>query len=144
MKIAAFRVIRVSTKTAEVDPVCSADRVHRRYCPMHDLADEGDITPNRGWDFDHMLAIAKAELDHTGRWQTTRGSQFSRHRVQQVRIACHLDGIICLDNGVYKIMVLRAGSPYLPNAVLLDNALLYNGRRASVNNDERDAVSTRS
>jgi acetolactate synthase-1/2/3 large subunit len=37
------------------------------------------------------------------------------------------DGIICLDNGVYKIWFARGYDAYLPNTVLLDNALATMG-----------------
>ena len=37
------------------------------------------------------------------------------------------DGIICLDNGVYKIWFARGYTAYLPNTVLLDNALATMG-----------------
>jgi acetolactate synthase I/II/III large subunit len=37
------------------------------------------------------------------------------------------DGIICLDNGVYKIWFARGYTAYRPNTVLLDNALATMG-----------------
>src|SRR3546814_15709383 len=37
------------------------------------------------------------------------------------------DGIICLDNGVYKIWFARGYTAYKPNTVLLDNALATMG-----------------
>jgi len=38
------------------------------------------------------------------------------------------DGIIALDNGVYKIWFARNYKAYRPNTVLLDNALATMGR----------------
>src|SRR3546814_10171141 len=71
-----------------------------------------------------MLAYHQAELDHTaGLAKDTRFPIFPPHLVQQVRDAMPRDGIICLDNGVYKIWFARGYTAFLPNTVPLDNAL---------------------
>ncbi len=128
MKAGGPKVIHVSTRTAEVDPV---------YFPqievIGDIANaiwqmKEDITPNRSWSFDHMLAYHKAELDHTNKLAAdTRFPIFPPHLVQQIRDCQPHDGIICLDNGVYKIWFARGYTAYLPNTVLLDNALATMG-----------------
>ncbi|UAB77705.1 acetolactate synthase large subunit [Erythrobacter sp. SCSIO 43205] len=121
-------VIHVSTNTAEVDPV---------YFPQIEvIGDIGnaiwqikeDISPNRSWDFAHMLEYHQAELEHTGKLaDDARFPIFPPHLVKQVREAVPHDGIICLDNGVYKIWFARGYTAYLPNTVLLDNALATMG-----------------
>ncbi|MEO6388035.1 MAG: acetolactate synthase large subunit [Croceibacterium sp.] len=128
MKNGGAHVIHVSTRTAEVDPV---------YFPqvevIGDIANaiwqiKQDITPNRSWNFDHMLAYHAAELEHTGKLAADdRFPIFPPHLVQQVRDAMPHDGIICLDNGVYKIWFARGYTAHLPNTVLLDNALATMG-----------------
>ena len=128
MKPGGAHVIHVSTRTAEVDPV---------YFPqvevIGDIANaiwqiKEDISPNRSWNFDRMLSYRKAELDHTGKLaKDARFPIFPPHLVQQVRDAMPHDGIICLDNGVYKIWFARGYTAYLPNTVLLDNALATMG-----------------
>jgi acetolactate synthase I/II/III large subunit len=128
MKAGGARVIHVSTRTAEVDPV---------YFPqievIGDIANaiwqiKDDITPNRSWNFDHMLAYRKAELEHTNKLAAdARFPIFPPHLVQQVRECMPRDGIICLDNGVYKIWFARGYCAFLPNTVLLDNALATMG-----------------
>jgi acetolactate synthase-1/2/3 large subunit len=128
MRAGGPKVIHVSTRTAEVDPV---------YFPqvevIGDIANaiwqmKEDITPNRSWNFDHMLAYHKAELDHTNALAAdTRFPIFPPHLVQQIRDCQPHDGIICLDNGVYKIWFARGYCAYLPNTVLLDNALATMG-----------------
>ncbi len=128
MKAGGPCVIHVSTKTAEVDPV---------YFPqievIGDIANaiwqiKEDIAPNRSWNFDHMLAYRKAEVEHTGGLaRDARFPIFPPHLVQQVRDCMPHDGIICLDNGVYKIWFARGYEAYLPNTVLLDNALATMG-----------------
>ena len=47
--------------------------------------------------------------------------------VKEVREAMPADGIICLDNGVYKIWFARNYPARQPNTVLLDNALATMG-----------------
>jgi len=121
-------VIHVSTKTAEVDPV---------YFPhievIGDIANaiwqiKEDIVPSGAWKFDHMLAYRQAELEHTGKLaEDARFPIFPPHLVQQVRDCLPDDGIICLDNGVYKIWFARGYTAYRPNTVLLDNALATMG-----------------
>ena len=121
-------VIHVSTRTAEVDPV---------YFPqievIGDIANaiwqiKEDLVPSGKWSFDHMLAYRKAEVENTGALAAdARFPIFPPHLVQQVRDSMPEDGIICLDNGVYKIWFARGYTAYLPNTVLLDNALATMG-----------------
>jgi acetolactate synthase-1/2/3 large subunit len=121
-------VIHVSTKTAEVDPV---------YFPhievIGDIANaiyqiKEDIVPQGKWDFKRMLEYRAAEVAHTAPLAAdTRFPIFPPHLVAQVRGAMPEDGIICLDNGVYKIWFARGYTAYLPNTVLLDNALATMG-----------------
>ncbi len=121
-------VIHISTKTAEVDPV---------YFPqievIGDIANsvwqmKEAITPSAAWSFDHMLAYRAAEVEHTdGLAADTRFPIFPPHLVREVRAAMADDGIICLDNGVYKIWFARGYTAAQPNTVLLDNALATMG-----------------
>ncbi len=121
-------VIHISTKSAEVDPV---------YFPsvevIGDIANaiwqmKEDIVPSGGWSFDHMLAYRAAEVAHTASLSgDARFPIFPPHLVNQVRAAMPDDGIICLDNGVYKIWFARGYTAYRPNTVLLDNALATMG-----------------
>ncbi|MEQ1509388.1 MAG: acetolactate synthase large subunit [Sphingopyxis sp.] len=121
-------VIHLSTKTAEVDPV---------YFPhievIGDIANaiwqmKEDIVPSGSWQFDHMLAYRAAEVAHTNSLSgDTRFPIFPPHLVEAVRANMPDDGIICLDNGVYKIWFARGFTAYRPNTVLLDNALATMG-----------------
>ena len=121
-------VIHLSTKTAEVDPV---------YFPhievIGDIANaiwqmKEDVVPSGSWKFDHMLAFRAAELAHTAPLAAdARFPIFPPHLVSQVRAAMPDDGIICLDNGVYKIWFARGYTAHRSNTVLLDNALATMG-----------------
>ena len=122
------KVIHVSTKTAEVDPVYFPDIE-----VIGDIANaiwqmKEAITPNPAWNFDHMLAYRQAEVAHTASLAgDDRFPIFPPHLVQQVRDCLPEDAIICLDNGVYKLWFARGYPAYKPNTVLLDNALATMG-----------------
>ncbi|MBL0922852.1 MAG: acetolactate synthase large subunit [Sphingomonadaceae bacterium] len=128
MRTGGATVIHVSSKTAEVDPV---------YFPhievIGDIANaiwqmKEDIVPSGGWNCGHMLDYRKAEVEHTvSLSDDARFPIFPPHLVQQVRDAMPDDGIICLDNGVYKIWFARGYTACRPNTVLLDNALATMG-----------------
>ena len=128
MKAGGAQVIHISTRTAEVDPV---------YFPgievIGDIANaiwqmKEDIVPNGSWDCGAILEYRKAEVAHTASLaDDTRFPIFPPHLVQQVRDAMPDDGIICLDNGVYKIWFARGYTAHRPNTVLLDNALASMG-----------------
>jgi acetolactate synthase-1/2/3 large subunit len=121
-------VIHLSTETAQVDPV---------YFPgievIGDIANaiwqmKEDIVLPGSWHFDRMLGYRAAEVAHTEQLaRDARFPVFPPHLVQQVRAAMPEDGIICLDNGVYKIWFARNYTAYRPNTVLLDNALATMG-----------------
>jgi acetolactate synthase-1/2/3 large subunit len=128
MKRGGATVIHVSTRSAEVDPV---------YFPqievLGDIANaiwqmKEDIVPAAKWSFDHMCAYRAAEVAHTASMDgDARFPIFPAHLVKKVREAMPTDGIICLDNGVYKIWFARNYPARQQNTVLLDNALATMG-----------------
>jgi acetolactate synthase I/II/III large subunit len=128
MRTGGATVIHVSSKTAEVDPV---------YFPhievIGDIANaiwqmKEDIVPSGSWNCGHMIDYRKAEVEHTASLSDdARFPIFPPHLVEQVRDAMPDDGIICLDNGVYKIWFARGYAAHRPNTVLLDNALATMG-----------------
>ena len=125
---ASVKVIHVNYLTAEVDPV---------YFPQ--LGVIGDITdsvrrltervsPQPGWDFARFMAV-KGHLDR----HLQQGVDDDRFPVVPQRLVADIrrvmpdDGIIALDNGVYKIWFARNYPAHQPNTVLLDNALATMG-----------------
>jgi acetolactate synthase-1/2/3 large subunit len=127
MKAGGAEVIHVSTRTAEVDPV---------YFPQIEVI--GDIANaiwqmkeainRQDWACDLMLRARAAEVAHTASISgDARFPIYPPYLVEQVRKAMPEDGIICLDNGVYKIWFARGYTAYKPNTVLLDNALATMG-----------------
>ncbi|MGF7147658.1 acetolactate synthase-1/2/3 large subunit [Sphingomonas zeicaulis] len=127
MKNGGCPVIHVSTRSAEVDPV---------YFPqievIGDIANaiwqmKEDIVP-KDWACSRMLAARQAEVAHTATLEDdARFPIFPPYLVKQIRKAMPNDGIICLDNGVYKIWFARNYPARQQNTVLLDNALATMG-----------------
>ncbi|WP_417610522.1 acetolactate synthase large subunit [Parasphingorhabdus sp.] len=128
MATGSTEVIHVSMNSAEVDPV---------YFPQIEvIGDIGnaiwqmkeDIVPSGSWNFDAMYKARKAEEEHTASMDDDmRFPIYPPHLVKEVREAMPADGIICLDNGVYKIWFARNYKARQPNTVLLDNALATMG-----------------
>ncbi|MDF7776410.1 acetolactate synthase large subunit [Sphingomonas sp. AOB5] len=128
MKHGGAEVIHISTRTAEVDPV---------YFPqievIGDIANaiwqmKEEIMPAPGWNFDRALSYRAAEVAHTASIECDeRFPIYPPCLVREVRKAMPADGIICLDNGVYKIWFARNYPARQQNTVLLDNALATMG-----------------
>ena len=121
-------VIHVNFSPASVDPV---------YFPQVEVV--GDIansiwqisealTKPDSWDFQRQLEVRAA-----GERQLLEGAGDARfpilpqRLVADVRQALDADGILTLDNGIYKIWFARNYKARQPNTVLLDNALATMG-----------------
>ncbi len=128
MKDGGTEVIHISSKSAEVDPV---------YFPqievIGDIANaiwqiKEDVVPSGTWNFDFMYKARQAEVAHTKSLDgDARFPIFPPFLVREVREAMPANGIICLDNGVYKIWFARNYEARKQNTVLLDNALATMG-----------------
>jgi len=122
------KVIHVSTRSAEVDPV---------YFPqvevIGDIANaiwqlKDEIIPQGNWEFSKMHNAHAEEVRHTiGLEVDKRFPIFPPFLVGAVRQSMPSNGIIALDNGVYKIWFARNYPGNMPNTVLLDNALATMG-----------------
>lgn len=123
-----FKVIHINFSSASVDPV---------YFPQVEVV--GDIATSikkisqklakqDSWDFSFFMNI-KSELDKHLQLGTDddRFPMIPQRFVSDVRKAMPSDGIIALDNGVYKIWFARNYPAHEPNTVLLDNALASMG-----------------
>ncbi|NPD90409.1 MAG: acetolactate synthase large subunit [Asgard group archaeon] len=86
------------------------------------------ISLSNTWDFDYFKQVKKEVDVHTQ--QDSDSNEFPikpQRLVADVRKAMTEDGIIALDNGVYKIWFARNYYAYNANTVLLDNALASMG-----------------
>ena len=80
------------------------------------------------WDFGYFERVKKEiELHVEERSRDARFPVIPQHLVAQIRNVMPEDGIITLDNGIYKIWFARNYKAYSPNTVLLDNALATMG-----------------
>ncbi len=122
------RVIHVNFFSAAVDPV---------YFPqvevVGDIANSiwqiaGRLEPSPDWDFARFRKIKSAADAQLLEGADDPAFPIRPQRlVADVRAAMPEDGIIALDNGVYKIWFARHYRAALPNTVLLDNALATMG-----------------
>ena len=128
MSAGGAKVIHINYFSSNVDEV---------YFPQLDVV--GDIAGSieqlakkvdkcAHWGFSYFERVKKDVESHLSEGvDDARFPVIPQHLVAQVRKAMPKDGIIALDNGVYKIWFARNYKAYLPNTVLLDNALATMG-----------------
>src|SRR3989344_2076548 len=107
------------------------------YLPMHEVV--GDIAHslwaigeelkiNKSWDFSYFYELKKKSDDKVGEKTDDPGFPLKPQRiVAELREVGPRDGIIALDNGMYKLWIARNYPAYQQNTVLLDNALATMG-----------------
>ena len=123
-----FKVLHLSFASASVDAI---------YFPQLEVV--GDIANaiwqivetidvQKHWDFSTFQTVQKQVEEHTTEKSDDPSFPLIPQRlVSDVRKAMPDDGIICLDNGMYKIWFARNYKAYQPNTILLDNALATMG-----------------
>ncbi|MBI1270501.1 acetolactate synthase large subunit [bacterium] len=128
MTVEGPRVIHVNFYSASVDEV---------YFPQHELV--GDIahsieamtealSPQGHWNFSCFQAI-KEEIDQLieGDADSDIWPMSPQRIVADTRKVMPDDGIVALDNGLYKLYFASRYGPRQPNTLLLDNALATMG-----------------
>lgn len=129
MKSNGQNVIHINFSSAHVDEV---------YFPqlevIGDIADTIDlltglIEVQQTWDFKYYLKEVKVESEKhlSESANDTRFPIIPQRIVTDIRDAIPSDGIIALDNGIYKIWFARNYKAHQPNTILLDNALASMG-----------------
>ena len=123
-----FKVLHISFASASVDAI---------YFPQLEVV--GDIANavwqinesiqvQEHWDFSTFRTVQRQVEEHTTEKSNDPSFPLVPQRlVSDVRKAMPDDGIICLDNGMYKIWFARNYKAYQPNTILLDNALATMG-----------------
>jgi len=121
-------VIHLNFSSAEVDPV---------YFPQIEITGDianavwrlsESITPQPHWDFTYFDRVRAALADHLRKGVgDDRFPAFPPRVVAEVRGAMPDDGIVCLDNGMYKLWFTRYYACRQPNTLLVDNALATMG-----------------
>jgi acetolactate synthase-1/2/3 large subunit len=121
-------VIHINFFPAEVDDV---------YFPQIELVGDiaasidkltGMLSKQSHWDFSYYSRV-KQEVDShlTKYFEDDRFPVLPQRIVKAVRDTLPEDGIVALDNGIYKIWFARNYKTYKPNTLLLDNALAAMG-----------------
>lgn len=128
MEHGGTQVVHVNFYAAKVDEI---------YFPQLDVI--GDIanavwqlkqhiTPQKHWDFLYMMKLQKILQQHIARDVSSEKFPLIPQRiVADVRQAMPDDGIVALDNGMYKLWFTRNYPAYAPNTLLVDNALASMG-----------------
>ncbi|MFT7259225.1 MAG: acetolactate synthase-1/2/3 large subunit [Glaciecola sp.] len=122
------KVMHINFDSAAVDPV---------YFPqlevIGDIANtiwqiKEKIKPQDSWTLDFYRDVHDAYIAHREASEDDNRFPILPERfVREIRKAMPKDGIVTLDNGIYKIWFARNYPAYLPNTVLLDNALATMG-----------------
>ncbi|MDU4058636.1 MAG: acetolactate synthase large subunit [Pseudomonas oryzihabitans] len=121
-------VIHINFRSAEVDPVYfpQIEVVGDIANAIWEIKKHLDVQPT--WDFDRLLHIREANEAHVAEGATDdRFPVYPQRLVADLRNVLPADGIVALDNGIYKIWFARNYKAYMPNTVLLDNALATMG-----------------
>ncbi len=122
------KVIHVNFTPAEVDPV---------YFPQVEVVGDiahsvwrlgNEIRPRDSWEFKRFLEVKTALEDCQQRHRSDDRFPMTPARlVADVRAVTPDDGILSLDNGMYKIWFARDYDAHASNTLLLDNALASMG-----------------
>ncbi len=128
MQPGAAKVIHINFFSAQVDEV---------YFPQLELI--GDIattvqrigetvTVKSHWDFTYTLRVKQEFEQHIAEQSAAADFPIKPQRlVADIRAVVPADGIVALDNGMYKIWFARNYKAYEANTLLLDNALATMG-----------------
>jgi len=128
MEEGGSKVIHVNFEPAQIDPV---------YFPQLDVV--GDIAtsinrlttalmPQEHWDFSYYYRVKEEVLTRLSRYsEDTRFPMLPQSAVHTIREELDENGILTLDNGVYKVWFARNYPCYQNNSLLLDNALATMG-----------------
>ncbi len=122
------KVIHINFFSAEIDQVYfpDLDVVGDIASSITDIANRIEIQPN--WDFSFYHKVKNEVESHIGKYfEDMRFPLLPQRLVNEVRKALPDDGIVALDNGIYKIWFARNYRAYQPNTLLLDNALATMG-----------------
>lgn len=80
------------------------------------------------WDFSYFMRIKDESQAHIVKYfKDERFPILPQRVVKEIRDVLPKDGILALDNGVYKIWFARNYKCFMPNTLLLDNALATMG-----------------
>jgi len=128
MEKGGTKVIHINFFPAEIDRVYfpQLNVVGDIATSIEKLTDK--IKNKSNWEFAYFVRIKEEVKIHiTKYFNDTRFPMLPQRLVSNIRDILPEDGIVTLDNGIYKIWFARNYNTYLPNTLLLDNALASMG-----------------
>ena len=128
MQEGGTKVIHVNFSSSQVDDTYfpQLDVVGDIASTVQTIADK--ISVQDHWDFAYFKRVIDEAQEHiTKYFKDERFPILPQRAVKSVRDILPKDGILTLDNGVYKIWFSRNYKCSLPNTLLLDNALATMG-----------------
>ena len=120
-------VIHVNFRSAEVDPVYFRRSKWWATSPTPSGKSARRWTIPRTGTSPACWRFARPTRRRSPKAPTTRFPLYPQRLVADVRRALPSQGIVALDNGMYKIWFARNYKAHMPNTVLLDNALATMG-----------------
>jgi acetolactate synthase-1/2/3 large subunit len=122
------KIIHISTNLASMDDIYfpQLEVIGSLKTNLNALADA--MEPCKSWDFKYFKKV-KEEMDvHLFKKDQTKSfPNIPQRIVSDVREVMPSNGILSLDNGMYKLWFARNYRAFEPNTVLLDNALATMG-----------------
>lgn len=122
------KVIHINFYSAEVDQVYfpQIEVVGDIANAVWQIKEKLDKQPH--WDFQYFMKVKHHFEEHLKvKEMDSRFPAFPQRVVASVRKVMPNDGILTLDNGMYKIWFARDYKAHIPNSILLDNALATMG-----------------
>lgn len=133
MQQGGVRVIHINFFTAQVDPVYFphvevVGDIGNSIWQIWQKLLEMEVDQDSQWDFAYFDQVRAAAWAHQQQGvDDPRFPIYPQRLVADVRKVMPSDGIIALDNGIYKIWFARNYAAHHSNTVLLDNALAAMG-----------------
>lgn len=128
MEAGGTKVIHINNMSSNVDDVYfpQLDIIGDIANTIQSITDTIDNNPQ--WDFSYFKRVTE-EVDKNvkNKADDSRFPIIPQYLVAQIREAMPDNGILALDNGIYKIWFARNYKAYEPNTLLLDNALATMG-----------------
>ena len=122
------KVIHINFFPAQIDEVYFPQQVivGNITDTVHKLTNTVNDTSN--WDLSYFVKVKKNVESHLSKYSfDQRFPMLPQRLVQLIRERLPDDGIVTLDNGIYKLWFARNYESYQPNSLLLDNALATMG-----------------
>ena len=87
-----------------------------------------EITPSKNWDFKYFYSLKDKLQEHINEKIADDSFPIKPQRlVSDIEAVLPKDGILALDNGMYKLWIARNYKAHEQNTILLDNALATMG-----------------